>query len=474
MNTSLTISAPGKLMLMGEHAVVYGHPSLVTAVDERLHVSIEPADSIQFITPHTNDTRFLEAALVTAKKKFGIENLSVKITTHNGFCSVKGFGSSSAVTVAVIKAIADFTNHAITLRELFDAAYETVLSVQGVGSGFDVAAATYGGTLLFTKGGGILEPLSYPTPLPLVIGYTGVKADTATIVKEIAKKREAETEKVDRIFDAIAKLVGDATEKIKTGDWERVGKLMDFNQEYLRDLGVSSTELENLISAAKSAGAYGAKLSGAGRGDCMIALVNDKNRRKVEEAITKAGGEVVRVGVAAPGVTIDTTDNQSELFVVVDNDDNVIGYKTRGQCHTNSFLLHRAVGILIFDKDGKVLLQKRSRTKDTDPGKWTDSTSGHVMKDETYEQTARREVKEELGVDIPVTFHSKFITVMPTETEMDALFTAMYDGPVHPNTEEVETVARVGKEELKEKVEKGEIELTLFARKALQTVGFLS
>ncbi len=131
--------------------------------------------------------------------------------------------------------------------------------------------------------------------MPLVIGYTGVKADTVTLMANVAEKMKAQPERVNRIYDAIAKLVEEAKSKMIEGDWERVGKLMDFNQEYLRDLGVSSEKLEALISAAKSAGAWGAKLSGAGGGDCMIALHPDgtSGKRRIEDAITKAGGQVI-------------------------------------------------------------------------------------------------------------------------------------------------------------------------------------
>ncbi len=103
-------------------------------------------------------------------------------------------------------------------------------------------------------------------------------------------------------FEAYNALGGGIKEKIIENDWERVGKLMDFNQEYLRDLGVSSEKLETLISAAKGAGAWGAKLSGAGGGDCMIALAHPKKRASVEAAITGAGGKVIHILPHAHGV----------------------------------------------------------------------------------------------------------------------------------------------------------------------------
>lgn len=278
------VSAPGKLMLLGEHAVVYGYPSIVTAISERLFV--EPGEP-------QGDTRFIDAAI----QMWG--NKNIKISARSSFSGKYGFGSSSAVTVATLKMLRPEVDN----QTLFDAAYKIVLDVQGAGSGFDVAAAVYGGTLYYVKGKTI-EVLDV-SDMPLVVGYTGEKADTATLVKQVEAKKAANPEKVDRIFTAIASLIEEAKGKMIEGDWERVGRLMDFNQEYLRDLGVSSEKLESLISAAKEGGAWGAKLSGAGGGDCMIALAPSDKRDAICKAIENAGGEVIDVKASAEGVRIE-------------------------------------------------------------------------------------------------------------------------------------------------------------------------
>ncbi|MCX6793838.1 MAG: hypothetical protein NTY06_01915 [Candidatus Gottesmanbacteria bacterium] len=285
----ITISAPGKLMLFGEHAVVYGYPCIVTAISERLEVVIAQANDMP------DDRRFVDAAIAV----WGAGR-DVKLSAKCAFSGKYGFGSSSAVTVATLKALKPDADN----RMVFDTAYKIVLDIQGVGSGFDVAAAIYGGTLYFVTGGKTIEPLTVGD-MPLIVGYTGVKADTKTLIADVAAKRAKEPEKVERIFGAIGKIVDEAKIQMIEGDWERVGRLMDFNQEYLRDLGVSSEKLEALIAAAKAGGAWGAKLSGAGGGDCMIALASPDMRQAVEEAITKAGGEVVWVTPNAEGVRVE-------------------------------------------------------------------------------------------------------------------------------------------------------------------------
>lgn len=468
----ITVSTPGKLILLGEHAVVYGQPCIVTAVDMRLTVSAELINEKQSVIDTGGvDTRFVDAALAWAKEHWHLEN-SVRLTITSGFSGTYGFGSSAAVTVAVLKACAVLAKKDVDSRALFEAGREVVQVVQGTGSGVDVAAAVWGGTVYFANGGTVIEPL-ITSEAPLVIGYSGQKADTVSIVNEVKKKREQYPEKVDRIMQAIGQYVEQGKKAMGEGDWERVGKIMNFSQEYLRDLGVSSEKLEALIKAATDAGAWGAKLSGAGGGDCMIALVPDGRRTGVMEAIKNAGGEVVNVGVGAEGARVESTDDQKELFIVVDTDDNVLEYKTRYECHHSPTLIHRAVNVLIFDDHGRVLLQKRSQTKDTSPGLWSTSVGGHVTKGDNYEQAAARELKEELGIEIPLQFHSKFIFPWPMGPEMEELFTAKSNGPFAFNKEEIEEVAFFTKEELPRKLLTKEIVLTDLAFESLKRVGFI-
>lgn len=333
---NITISAPGKLMLFGEHAVVYDRPCIVTAVDQRIRATVELMDEKMFVldAPHVEvvdyrkrmdelgrgdlpkGTRFVEKAVKNFIDKYSFSS-GVRVTTVSDFSSQFGFGSSSASVVCVLKALSELIGKKLDNKKLFDLAYHTVLDVQGKGSGFDVAAAIYGGTLYFVTGGKVIEPLDVKE-IPLVVGYTGVKADTVALVASVSEKMKLQPTRVARIYDAIAKITDDAKVKILEGpastrgestrgvDWERVGKLMTFNQEYLRDLGVSSQKLEALIHAANEAGAYGAKLSGAGGGDCMMAIVEESKRKRVEDAIQSVGGQVIHVDNGAQGARIET------------------------------------------------------------------------------------------------------------------------------------------------------------------------
>jgi isopentenyldiphosphate isomerase len=162
-------------------------------------------------------------------------------------------------------------------------------------------------------------------------------------------------------------------------------------------------------------------------------------------------------------------DDQNELFVVVDEEDNILEYRTRYDCHHDKSLIHRAVGIVVVNAKGEILLQRRSMNKDIDGGKLDVAASGHVGKGESYEEAATREMKEEIGIEADLTFVKKMIMHFSEETEYDVLFKTTHEGPFQTNKNEIDSVAFVSREELKQK----ESELTEFAKEALRSVGLL-
>ena len=301
----VTTSAPGKLMFMGEHAVVYGYPCLVTAVDKRLYVEVELIDKNddEFITPGVKESRFVLESLAYIRKKFHIQK-RVRIKTRGDFSHQVGLGSSSAVTVATFKALSSLFQIKISNNDLFQMSYEVTLAIQGVGSGFDIAAATYGGTLFFVKGGKVITEVASEA-LPLVVGYSGIKADTPFYIRKVAEAFRDRRVEMNLIFSSIEKLVLYARKAIEEKKYLEVGASMNENQKLLQKLGVSTKKLDAMINASNVAGAYGAKLSGAGGGDCMIALIPEEKRSKIERAIERVGGEVIRVHNSVGGVVVE-------------------------------------------------------------------------------------------------------------------------------------------------------------------------
>lgn len=333
-NNSITVSAPGKLMLLGEHAVLYGRPCIVTAVGQRMKATVEltgqpifqlnaPDVSVENYTKPMEQlgkgdipkgAKFVEIAVANflirhpeRLRHFVGEaegSIGIKVTTKSEFSSQFGFGSSSASTVCVVYALSQLTGAKLSQKEIFKLSYKTVLDIQGKGSGFDVAAAVFGETLYFVIGGKVIEPLKIDH-LPFVVGYSGIKVDTVTLINEVAKKAEKYPWVIDNIYDQIGLLVNLAKTALQKGDLKSLGELMNLNEGYLSTLSVEGKKLADMVYAAREAGAYGAKLSGAGIGDCMIALVPQKSRKAVEKAINNAGGQTIDIKTNVPGVRIE-------------------------------------------------------------------------------------------------------------------------------------------------------------------------
>ena len=246
---------------------------------------------------------FILTAIRNFFKKYDLKS-GLDIKTQSEFSDKVGLGSSSAVVVSTIKGLSELFKIKMNEKDIFDLSYQTILDVQSLGSGFDVAAAVYGGILFFKTAGKIIETINVQN-IPLVIGYTGVKADTPTLVKMVREKRTRDPGKINNIFNEIEKIVNLAKAEIENENWKEIGRLMNLNQNLLRSLDVSSKKLEDLIKVALGAGAYGAKLSGAGGGDCMIAIADENNLDKIKQAIEKAGGSIIDAKISAEGVKME-------------------------------------------------------------------------------------------------------------------------------------------------------------------------
>jgi len=292
---NIKASAPGKLMLFGEHAVVYGYPCIVTTVSSRIYVEVEKSNKFKVDAPQVKDLKFVLKTVRLFCEKYKVDN-KILIKTKSDFSSKLGFGSSSAVTVATIKALSLFYKIEISKKEVFDMGYKVIREIQKIGSGFDIASAIYGKTIYYVSGGQIIETLSVKD-LSLVIGYSGIKADTASIVKNLEFRIHNSESEYKKIFSKIGKIVEEAKISLVNSDWKKTGELMNQNHKLLQELGVSTEKLDNMCFSAVSAGAYGAKLSGAGGGDCMIALTPKNKIKNVESAIINAGGEIINAKI---------------------------------------------------------------------------------------------------------------------------------------------------------------------------------
>jgi mevalonate kinase len=301
MHLMTTSSAPGKIILFGEHAVVYGRPALAVPVTQ-VHADVEVMDSVRpgiwIDAPEVN----LQAELNTLPSDHPLAavihsflflsrvspfpNLETKITSTIPVAS--GLGSGTAVTVALTRALVSHLNQPMTDEELNAFAYEIEKLHHGTPSGIDNTVVTYGRPVYFVRGQPI-ETFNVGEPFTIVIADTGISAPTKESVGDVRRLWMEDQPRWERVFDKIGEISSAARRTIEAGNLNTLGELMNENHALLQTLTVSSPELDRLVETARKAGALGAKLSGGGRGGNMIALVEKEKALAVAEALLLAG-----------------------------------------------------------------------------------------------------------------------------------------------------------------------------------------
>jgi mevalonate kinase len=294
-------SAPGKIILFGEHAVVYGRPALavpVTQVHADVDVSDSPRRGIWVDAPDVE----LHAELNTLSSDHPVASvihnflflardspfpdLEIKITSTIPVAS--GLGSGAAVTVALTRALASHLNYLITDEEVNAFTYEIEKLHHGTPSGIDNTVVTYARAVYFVKDQP-LEIFKVGAPFTIVIADTGISAPTKESVGDVRRLWMNDKIRWESVFGKIGEISFAARRAIEAGRPELLGELMNENHALLQTLTVSSPELDKLVEAALHGGALGAKLSGGGRGGNMIALVEPEKAETVSLALKEAG-----------------------------------------------------------------------------------------------------------------------------------------------------------------------------------------
>jgi len=290
----------GKVILLGEHAVVYGHPALAAALDRGAEVELRrlPAekgtenleDRLVSPLPMLNARRpaadvlsevgrghpqvgqaFRALLEVFSERVLGIE-LAIRLDIPPGI----GLGGSAAAGIAIASAVARFLDRADDEQRIESAALAWERVFHGTPSGVDTALALHGGVGLYEKAHG-LKRLELRESIHLAIANSGAKTSTREMVESVAEARKKDRAKVDRILEAIGALVRAGVEALEKNDLHRLGKAMNEDHAYLRELRLSTPRLETLREAALQQGALGAKLTGSGGGGAMIALARSKD-----------------------------------------------------------------------------------------------------------------------------------------------------------------------------------------------------
>ena len=325
-------SAPAKIILFGEHSVVYGKPAIAAAINLRTYVRAEFNDSgrikieardiktpglivsfseneIYFESDYGKAAEvlsYVREAIELVREEANLNGRGITVSITSQIPVGAGLGSSAAVAVATIGAVSRLLGLELTKEEIGKLGHRVELLVQGASSGIDPTVSAVGGFIHYEKGK--FERLPF-MELPIVVGYTGSSGSTKELVAMVRRTYEEMPEIVEPILTAMGELVEKAKE-VLTSELEdevklpKLGRLMNINHGLLDALGVSTKKLSELVYAARTAGALGAKITGAGGGGCMYALAPEK-QSEVATAITIAGGTPMITEISREGLRIE-------------------------------------------------------------------------------------------------------------------------------------------------------------------------
>ncbi len=300
--------APGKIIIFGEHAVVYGQPAIAIPVREvsataRVipnllgdpgHVQVQ-APGILLDSPlhDLDEAHPIAAAIHLTAGELNLESLpSFTLQINSTIPISAGLGSGTAVSVAIIRALSSFLGRHLSDKDISKLAYEVEKIHHGTPSGIDNTVVTYNQPVFFIKDQ-TLQTFDVSHLFHWILADTGEKTPTRDTVEFVRKAWLEDSTRLESIFNEIGGVVKKARRALAAGDQRTLGRLMDQNQTLLEALDVSSTKLDHLIVTARRAGALGAKLSGGGRGGNLIALVSAENRESVAKTLSEAGASNV-------------------------------------------------------------------------------------------------------------------------------------------------------------------------------------
>jgi mevalonate kinase len=307
-----TASAPGKIILFGEHAVVYGRPALavpVTQVQATATVSENSRGGVWVEAPNIAlsseladlaPDHPLAAVISSVFSALGIVHPpAITVYIQSTIPVAAGLGSGAAVSVAILRALSSFLGAALPDERVNQLAFEAEKLHHGTPSGIDNTVVTYARPVYFIKGRPI-QTFRVGAAFTIVIGDTGISAPTKETVGAVQSLWKADPSHWEKIFDRVGEIAWGARQAIERGDGPELGKLMDANHTLLQEMTVSCAELDQLIQTAHKFGALGAKLSGGGRGGNMIALVSSEHAPGLAEALLSAGAKRTIVTTIEP------------------------------------------------------------------------------------------------------------------------------------------------------------------------------
>lgn len=272
--------------MFGEHAVVYGKPGIAMAIKPRVFVTVRETKR-----PQRAKSPYIDGC-------FEAMGVAGSVYINSQIPSSSGLGSSAAVTVATLSAINDEFGKNKTREEVANMAFEIEKTVQkGRASPTDTTVSTYGGIVLITGNSRRRLP---PLNMHLVVGDSLISHSTAKMVEQVSDLKKKHPQIVDSILAAIEGVSLAAIHHLD--DSKELGQYMNMNHSLLEALGVGHPQLSRLVLAARSAGAYGAKITGAGGGGCMVALCPKQLKHRIAGAIEACEARAIITGIDTEGV----------------------------------------------------------------------------------------------------------------------------------------------------------------------------
>jgi mevalonate kinase len=300
-----TASASGKIIMFGEHAVVYGRPALAVPIGElRARARVENRRE-RGVVVHARDldrSFGLETAPaddpLAAITRAALEeidsdkNAGIDLWIDSDIPLASGLGSGAAVSTAIVRALASHFGRPLDSIQISALVFEVEKIYHGTPSGIDNSVIALERAIRFSTRSGA-QPIHIARPFMLAIAYTGIASPTRIAVADVRREWERDPVRHEKVFDDIAEVVKRAQLVLSLGLNNELGELMSRNQELLRSLDVSSPEIESLIRAASEAGAAGSKLSGGGRGGNVIVQIQPENSGRLKRALLAAGAKNV-------------------------------------------------------------------------------------------------------------------------------------------------------------------------------------
>jgi mevalonate kinase len=314
--------APGKCILFGEHAVVYGYPAIAMAISQKSTCIIEELNEskIELVLENFNQTfefrnlndllknlpsqfKQINRMFKIMNKRFNTQINNIKLTISSNLIPSSGLGSSASISVALVMAFNIYYNLKLEKEEISKIAYELEKIVHGTPSGIDNTICTFGNIIFFQENE--FHYIQVPDDFKILITYTNMEHDTKLAIEQLRGFKKEMSSFCHYIFEQIGFYTEIAELELTSGNLSKIGCLMNINQKLLAVLNLSNNAISEIVDIATKNGAYGSKLTGAGLGGCVISLGNERKLEQISQILNKKGYKSSIANIDREGVIVE-------------------------------------------------------------------------------------------------------------------------------------------------------------------------